>query len=198
MSDSAISAWKRLLFSKIMLEKNKSHKIAYIAIMAALCIVSNMFEFKLADTQFSLTLAISALTGLIIGPLFGFVACFIGDLVGFFYHSSGFAYMPFIGISMGLTAFLFGVVFNGISIKNKLGWAIKIIIASVASFLLCTVLINTTAFWLLYAPTTPYFTYLVSRLFLKGQIWSSLFNYGLLFVIIPAVNKVKALKIDIS
>ena len=86
MSDSAISAWKRLLFSKTMLEKNKSHKIAYIAIMAALCIVSNMFEFKLADTQFSLTLAISALTGLIIGPLFGFVACFIGDLVGFFYH----------------------------------------------------------------------------------------------------------------
>ena len=77
---------KRLLLSPTLAEKNKSHKIAYIAVMTAFIVVANMFfEFKLAETQFSFTLVISALTGMIIGPLFGFAACFLGDLVGFLY-----------------------------------------------------------------------------------------------------------------
>lgn len=74
-----VPAWKRILFSATLAEKNGSHKIAYIAVMTAFVVVANMFfEFKLADTQFSLTLVVSALAGIVIGPLFGFVACFFG------------------------------------------------------------------------------------------------------------------------
>ena len=70
------------------MEKSGSHRIAYIAVMTAFSVIANMFfEFKLAETQFSLTLAISALTGIILGPIFGFSACFLGDLVGFLYNS---------------------------------------------------------------------------------------------------------------
>lgn len=190
--------WKRLLFSKTLAGKNRSHKIAYIAVMTAFVVVANMFfEFKFADTQFSLTLVVSALAGLVIGPLFGFVACFLGDLVGFLYNSAGFAYMPWIGISMGVVALIAGLIV-GVPLKCRGALWLKLALVSAASFLVCTVAINTTAFWLLYAKNVPYFTYLFTRIFVQGQIWNSLFNYALLFIVVPALGKVKPLKLQIG
>ena len=189
--------WKRALFSPTLAGKNESHKIAYIAVMTALIVVANMFfEFKFAETQFSLTLAISALTGFIIGPVFGFVACFLGDLIGFLYQSAGFAYLPWIGISMGLTATIAGLC-GTLPFSFKGAKYVKIALVSLLSFAVCTVAINTTAFWLLYAKGVPYTTYLVSRLFVQGQIWNSLFNYALLFIALPSLVKVKNLGINL-
>ena len=194
-----VSPIKRLLFSATLAEKNASHKIAYIAVMTAIVVVANMFfEFKFADTQFSLTIVVSAICGLIIGPLFGFAACFLGDLVGYLYHSAGFPYMPWIGIAMGMVALITGFVINGIKIKYNWGIYAKIVIVSILTFLVSTVAINTTAFWLLYAKGVPYFTYLVSRLFIQGQIWNSLVNYALLFVIVPIILRIKALNLRID
>ena len=188
--------WKRLLFSPMLVEKNRSHKIAMIAVVTAFIVCANMFEFKLAETQFSLTLAISALTGIIIGPLFGFAACFLGDLVGFLYNSAGFTYLPWIGISMGLTATISGLIINGLPSKKAWFLYVKLALVSVLTFAVCTVAINTTAFWLLYSKTS-YTTYLVSRLFVQGQIWNSLLNYALLFAITPVLGKIKPLKVRI-
>ena len=189
--------WKTFLFSEVLVRKNTSHKIAYIAVMTALIVAANMFEFKLADTQFSFTLLISALTGIIIGPLFGFAACFLGDLVGFLYHSAGFAYMPWIGLSMGLTATIAGGIVNGISLPKGWGIYVKLVLVSLLTFGICTVAINTTAFWLLYSKTS-YQTYLVARLFVQGQIWNSLVNYVLLFVAVPILSRIKPLKLHIK
>lgn len=184
---------KKLLFSDVLSESTHTQKVAYIAVMTALCVVCNMFfEFKLADTQFSLTLFFSALTGMIIGPVFGFVACFLGDLVGFLYNSGGFMYMPWIGLSMGLVALVSGLIMNFIDIKNRFATYIKIFIVAVLTFLLCTVAINTTAFWIMYNnKKVPYFAYLFTRLFVQGQIWNSVFNYVLLFVLYPTIIRVK-------
>ena len=194
-----VSPIKRLLFSATLAEKNVSHKIAYIAVMTAIVVVANMFfEFKFADTQCSLTIVVSAICGLIIGPLFGFAACFLGDLVGYLYHSAGFPYMPWIGIAMGMVALITGFVINGIKIKYNWGIYAKIVIVSILTFLISTVGINTTAFWLLYARGVPYFTYLASRLFIQGQIWNSLVNYALLFVIVPIILRIKALNLRID
>lgn len=189
--------WKELLFSKTLSKKNTSHKIAYIAIVTAFVVMANMFEFKFADTQFSLTIVVSALSGILIGPIFGFAACFLGDLVGFLYNSAGFMYMPWIGLSMGLTALIAGFVINGIPCKWKWGLYIKLGVVCISTFLLCTVAINTTAFWVLYAKV-DYWTYLISRLFVQGQIWNSLFNFVLLFLIIPVLNRIKPLKIHVE
>lgn len=190
--------WKELLFSKTLSKKNTSHKIAYIAVITAFVVIANMFfEFKFADTQFSLTIVVSALSGIIIGPIFGFAACFLGDLVGFLYNSAGYMYMPWIGLSMGLTALIAGFVVNGISCKRKGSLYIKLGVICISTFLLCTVAINTTAFWILYAKV-DYWTYLISRLFVQGQIWNSLFNFVLLFIIIPALNRIKPLKIHVE
>ena len=197
MSGEKTNAWRRLLLSETLADKNKSHKIAYIAVFTALAVVMNtFFEFKMMDTQFSFTIVTSALTGIVIGPVFGFVACFLGDLVGFLYHSAGFAYMPWIGLSMGLTAVIAGLIMNGIPAKNLWFRALKLGAVCVLTFLICTVAINTTAFWILYSKV-DYWTYLCSRLFVQGQIWNSIFNYVLLFIVLPILGKIKQLRIKI-
>lgn len=185
--------WKEILFSKTLAKKNLSHKIAYIAIMTAFVVIANMFEFKLADTQFSLTIVASALTGIIIGPIFGFAACFLGDLVGFLYNSAGYMYMPWVGLSMGMTATIAGFI-NAIPCQRKLFAYLKLAVICLGNFFLCTIAINTTAFWVLYSKV-DYFTYLVARIFVQGQIWNSLFNFVLLFVAVPALSRIRALKI---
>lgn len=188
-----MSRIKRLLFSDLLTQKNTTQKIAYIAVLTALAVVCNMFfEFKLADTQFSLTIFFSATIGMLIGPIFGFVACFLGDLVGFLYNSGGYMYMPWIGISMGMVALISGLIMNGFYIKNKFGVYIKILIVAVLTFLLCTIAINTTAFWLIYNNRkVPFTAYTITRLFVQGQIWNSLFNYALLFIFYPIILKIK-------
>ena len=187
---------KYLLYSPSLEGKSKSKKLAYIAVMTALCVLTNtFFEFKLAQTQFSLTLAFSVLAGVLIGPIFGFCACFLGDLVGFLYHSSGYPYMPWIGLAMGFAGFLSGVFLGAWQLNCKGSLYIRLAVVCVATFALCTVVINTTAFWILYAKGVPYHTYLVSRLFIQGQIWNSIFNYALLFFALPTLKKVKTLGI---
>ena len=186
---------EKILFSELLCGLSKTKKIAYVAIMTALLVVCNMFfEFKFADTQFSLTIFFSAMAGMIIGPLFGFVACFLGDLVGFLYNSGGFMYMPWIGLSMGLIALISGFIIGGIEVKCKFATYVKLLLVCVLTFLICTVAINTTAFWIIYnTKKVPYFAYLTTRLFVQGQIWNSLFNYLLIFVLYPLLLKIKYL-----
>ena len=185
--------FKKVLSSDLLQDSSTTQKIAYIALMTALCVVCNMFfEFKFADTQFSLTIFFSALTGMIIGPVYGFIACFLGDLVGFLYNSGGFMYMPWIGLSMGLTAFIAGLIMNFLNVKNKFAIYLKIAVVCISTFLLCTVAINTTAFWIMYnTRKVPSTAYLFTRLFVQGQIWNSLFNYALLFVFYPVIVRIK-------
>ncbi len=192
------SFWQKLLVSDALADKSVSQKNAYVAVMTAISVVANMFfEFKFADTQFSLTILVSAVTGILIGPTFGFIACVLGDLVGFLYHSAGFMYMPWIGLSMGLTAFIAGLLI-GVVKGNGKSWFlyVKLGIICLTTFLVCTVAINTTAFWLLYSKV-DYFTYLVSRLFVQGQIWNSLANFILLFIVVPVLNTIKPLHLHI-
>ncbi len=182
---------KNLIFSSILLEASKTKRIAYIAIMSAMLVVCNMFfEFKFADVQFSLTIFFSAFTGVIIGPIFGFVAAFLGDLVGFLYNSGGFIYMPWIGLAMGMIALISGFIFNAPTFKFKGGEYIKLFLISVLTLLICTIGINTTAFWLLYGKGVPFMSYTFTRLFISGQIYNSLFNYVLLFVAYPLFYKI--------
>ncbi len=192
------SKWQRWVFSDLLADKNATHRIAYIAVMTALCVVFNTFlEIKFADVQFSFTIFISALTGILIGPLFGAAACFLGDLVGFLYNNAGMLYMPWIGVSLAVTAFLSGVLMTVVK-GNGRAWFLycKLALVCLTSFLVCTVAINTTAFWKLYSKV-DYSTYLITRLFVKGQIWNCLVNYVLLFITVPVLNRVKPLKIHI-
>lgn len=190
--------WKEILLSPTLAYKSAGKRAAYIAVVTALVVVCNMFfEFKLAETQFSFTIVVSSLAGILIGPLCGFVACFLGDLVGFLYNSAGFAYLPWIGISMGITAMLAGFIVGGIDVKKSWFLYVKLAIVSILTFAICTVAINTTMFWKLYSKV-DYWTYFVSRMFVKGQIWNTLFNAALLFVLVPTLKSIKSLQIYVN
>ena len=186
---------KKWLFSDTLLKLSPAKRIAYIAVMTAFAVVANMFfEIKFMEVQFSFTIAVSALTGVILGPLAGFAACFLGDLVGFFYNSAGYAYYPWIGIAMGLVAVIFSLCLR-LPFAGKL--PVKLGLASLLTFLACTVGINTTSFYLLYGKGVGYFTYLVARLFVQGQIWNSVVNYAMIFFLLPILAVVKPLKIKL-
>ncbi len=206
--------WKRVWFSRTLEGKNKTHKIAYIAVMTALCIATNFFEFKFLDNQYSLTITIALLTGIIIGAVFGFTACVLGDFIGFIVNPA-YMYMPWVGLSTGMFAFISGVVFNGFPSEEKWAVWLKLFVVCIVSFLVCTVGINSTGFYYYnkamgfstavldyiaerFGGEVSFWGYIVYRLFFKGQIWNSVFNYVLFIIALPSVSSVKALKLKIN
>ena len=183
---------KRICFSKTLLAKNHSHKIAYIAVTTALAVVVNMLEIKLGGIQFSLTIFTAAFAGLLLGGLSGFCACFIGDMIGFFIHPFG-EYSPWIGISTGLMAFFVGLFLLLPSAKKRLPWYLSI--ACVCIFVCCTCGITTLYLNKVWYKGMTFFECLVMRLFAYGQIWNSLVNSALVIAILPLAVKVKPLKL---
>lgn len=200
--------WKRLLLSDFMLRRTKAQRIAVVGVMTALCIVANMFlEFKMYDVQFSLTIFISVLTGMFIGPLFGFAAVFLGDFIGYVYNSWGYIYMPWVGLSSAVFALIAGLVM-GIRIEKKWGVYVKLALICVMTFFVCTVGINTTGFFFYnkysgfstavidYAEAqfgggVTYLVYACYRLIFKLQIVNSAVNYILLFAAVPLINAIR-------
>ncbi len=202
MSQKTKTTWKEILFSKILAKKNKSHKIAYIAVMTALNVVINaVASIPFGVVQFSLAIFISVLTGILIGPLFGFTACFIGDTLGYIIGNGGAnGWTPWIGLATAAMALVAGFLMNGLSWKFKGAWLVKLSLISLSTFFISTVAINTTAMYLMwyYKTFSSWWEFLWTRLFIQGQIFNSILNYALLFITLPALGKIKPLKIKID
>ena len=189
--------WRRLVFSPTLAGKNKSHTIAYIAIFVAINVAVNAIgSVPLGFIQISLTIFVSVLTGIIIGPIFGFVSCFLGDTLGFFMGASGYAWTPWVGLSTAMAALIGGLVMNGIRWRFRGAWCVKLAFACTLTFLVWTWAINTTAGYFLWnSGGWSYWTFVGIRL--GGQVWVSLLNYVFLFIAVPALGKIKPLKVDI-
>ena len=101
-------------------------------------------------------------------------------------------YMPWIGLAMGMVALISGLVMNFINFKSRFAVYFKLALVCVLTFLVCTVAINTTAFWIIYnTRKVPFTAYLFTRLFVQGQIYNSLFNYALIFAVYPTIISLK-------
>ena len=186
--------WSRLIFSPFVLKEKRSRKIAYVAMMVALSIVCNIFfEFKLGTVQYSLTTAISCLIGILLGAGSGFIACFIGDAVGFFVNPYG-AYTPWIGLATGLMAFISGLVFHFYKNRSNLTIYIKLCVIAISTLLLCSLCINSMFLWLSYYNEASFTGFLIYRYFVQGQIWVSGLNYALLFVFVHLIRQVPFFK----
>lgn len=133
--------WKRLLFSDVLLFRPISHKLAYIGVMAALCIAVNTFEIKFADTQFSFSLFTALLAGVMLGALPSAVAVFVGDLFGYLLNSAGLYYYWWVALSLMLMAVIAGLVMR-IPMHFKGSLFVKLAIVTALTFSLCTVLVN--------------------------------------------------------
>ena len=216
MQNTGNTALKRMIFSDLLLTKSQGHRLAYMAVMAALCVVANMWlEFRLLDIQFSVTIVVSALTGILLGPVSGFAVCYIGDLCGYFYNSWGQLYMPWVGLSTGMIALLAGLVFNLFRPNFRGSLYVKLSLVCLLSLFVCTIGINTTGFYFYFQKVgfspkfiqyisdtfgtgATYWGYVCYRLFFGGQIWNCIANYALLFAVVPILNHIKPLKIRIS
>lgn len=209
-----VPTWKRILFSEVIVNKTRAQKIAYIGIMTALCMVSNMFfSFAMFDIQFSVTLFMSVMSGILIGPLFGAAAAFLGDIIGYLYASWGLTYWPWVGLSCAAMALIAGLIMNGIKFPFKGGIYLKLVIICVLVLFCCTIGISTTGmyFYLLnigfsekaisyiaehFGTGVTFWGYTCFRLF-GGQLYNNLFNYVLLFLAVPLLKSIKVLKLDL-
>lgn len=206
--------WKRFLYSELLLGLSDARQIAYIGVITALCVAVNFFEFKLADTQFSFTVFASILAGVILGPVFGFIAVFLGDAVGFLANSGGFVYLPWVGLSVALMALIAGAVMK-LPFRFRGSCYVKLAIVCVLSLLVCSVGVNTTGFYFYYTKigfssnalgllqehfggVNLYWTYALVRLVFMGQLLNSAVNYALLFAVVPLLKAVKPLKLKIE
>jgi predicted membrane protein len=191
-------SWKALLISKTLAKKSAGHKIAYIAVFVDLNVAVNAFSLPLGFVQFSLTLFMASLTGILIGPIFGFAACFLGDALGYFIGGGAVGgFTPWIGVSMGVAAVLAALIVGGVPIKGKGGVYIKLAIVCLLTFIVCTYAIGTTAAYYLWNfKGLNYSAFVVARL--SVQIWNNIGNSILLFICVPILNRIKPLKIHID
>lgn len=138
-----------------------TQKIAYVAVLTALCTVTNFLTFYPANyIAVSFTSVICFLAGFMLDAKSGFAVGFIGDLVGAIIFPSG-AYNPLIGIASGLIGFIAGIIFDCFKGNN----VVKTIIFAVLTLVICTSGLNTFALWLMYGlGKKSFFAYLIARL----------------------------------
>ena len=81
-----VKAWKKISVSPLTDGKTRAKKIAYLGLATAFSVIANtFFEIKLGAVQYSFTIAVCALLGVLMGAGYGFIVCFIGDGIGFAY-----------------------------------------------------------------------------------------------------------------
>ncbi len=185
---------KTLCFSKTMLAKNHSHKVAHIALITALTVAVNTLELKLGGVQFSFTILTAVFAGFYLGAFSGFVACFLGDLFGFLLHPFG-EYSPWIGIATGLMALFVGLFVLLPHAKKFL--PVYVSLACICIFVFCTCGITTLYLNLVWYKSMTFWECLSTRLFVQGQIFNSLFNSILAVALLPLTLKIKPLNIKL-
>ncbi len=204
---------KRLLFSDVLLFRSNAHRIAYIGVMAALCIAVNTFEIKFADVQFSFSLFTAILSGVVLGPLPGACAVFIGDLFGYLLNSAGLYYYWWVALSLMLMSVIAGLTMR-LPLRFKGSLFLKLALITVLTFTLCTVLVNSLGMYYIgntmfvsqnlidainarFQGVWTFWNYVFCRLFVLGQFYNSILNYLLAFLAIPLLNAVKPLKLGL-
>ena len=201
--------FKDVFFSSSFLKgKSQGVKLAFVGMITAVNIVGNaILEFKTLDVQFSFTILLSIITGMLLGGGLGFISTFLADLLGFIISSWGLMYMPWVGLSTAVMALISGVVFS-VGKNDTAFLFVKCGIISLITFLVCTVLINSVGFYFYnkamgfstavldyvsktFGSDVQFISYLAYRLIFKGQILNSIFNYALLFLFIPLAKRLK-------
>ena len=126
---------------------NKTLKLTSVAMLTALAVLANLFTIPLTPNfsrVISFTIVVTFVAGIYLGPISGLTVGFLGDLLAHLIHPmGGMGYNWFIVLSCALTGLIAGLIF-----KMKFNNLLKLSIALVLSFVLCTTLINNFGLWL--------------------------------------------------
>ncbi len=175
-----------LFFIKKQPKRNNltdTKKLVYIAILSSFSAVANIFDIPINP---SLQLSLVATVGLVAGYLLGagpaFVVCFIGDLIGGIICPKG-PYNPIIAIGTGLLGLIPGIAFSYFRGKD----IIKLIVCFLLTSLICSFLINTLAYALMYP---KYTTMALSLAMLPGKLLMMLANAVISYFLICTLSRV--------
>ncbi|MBO5773625.1 MAG: folate family ECF transporter S component [Clostridia bacterium] len=136
-------------------------RIAYLGVMTAIAVITNCFTVTVNSgaNSISFNYVICSLAGIFFGPISGGIVGLLGDLIGCLIAPKG-PFNPFIMVASGLIGVLSGLAFN----IPKLNVYLKIILAYVFIFIVCTLGLNTFGLWFFYAKGKKSFLiYLVGR-----------------------------------
>jgi ECF transporter S component (folate family) len=144
---------------KILLQS--SHFIARVALLTAICVVTNTLDLTLGGNsqRISFIYVPCFMAGIMLGPLGGALVGFLGDFLGALIFPKG-AYMILIGVASMLTGVIPGIVF-----KFKGGnTTFKLILSFLLCLVVCTAGLNTYAVWSAFIKSMGFFQYLLTRL----------------------------------
>ncbi len=167
----------------------KTHKLSIIAILSALCVIANIFSFGSDFVKFSFVSVVCFIAGFTLGPIGGLTVGFIGDFLAGIIFPLG-VYNPIIALGSALFGFIPGVIFNYFKGNN----IVKTVISFVICYLICSVILNTTAtyFMYLYGNSAKYqtvFAYLIARM--PTTAITQGINLVISILLFPALNKIK-------
>lgn len=196
---------KRTFFPVSFLQLSAGRKTAYLGVFIALAVMANIFSIDVSPTQkISFTYLVGFFSGTLFGPFLGFIICFFGDVVAFLVNTGGGVYWLPTGICTGLLAFIPGLVMNGFRFSFRDSVYVKAAIAVALMYLCVTCSLGAYSNFLyikyvVYAGkeyAKPFMVYLGGKIIFSTVV--SVVNYVLVFLLIPALNAIKPLKLKIQ
>lgn len=160
---------------------NKTQKLVYTAVFAALAFVANFLTIPISQAlQISLVALVGFVSGYILGAGGGFTALFVGDLICAIIKPTG-VYSPIINIGTALWGFIPGLIFSVLPFNDY----IKTAISFVLCFIFNSFLVNTFGISLMYGISFDKLLYALPIKLLVVAINAAL-SYSLL-VILPRI-----------
>ncbi|NLK17062.1 MAG: folate family ECF transporter S component [Clostridiales bacterium] len=133
-----------------------SQKIAFSAVLAAICVVVKVFKFTaLPGLEISFSYTPNFLAGIFLGPMYGGLVGLVGDLIGTLIQ--GKAISPLITLGNTLIGALMGIAFRYAYINNVY---MKIVFGAFMVLIVVTYGINTVA--LVLPPLSLYSSYMIA------------------------------------
>lgn len=124
---------------------NKTFKLTCTAMLTALSVVANIFTVPIGQNNVvSFTFVMCFVAGVYLGVVPAIVVGYVGDLLAHFIHPIG-AYNWFIALS----SLLLGVI-CALTYKIKCHKLLKLLLATLICFVVCTCFLNTFGLWLQY------------------------------------------------
>ena len=140
--------------------KFSARYIAYVALLAAVSVVLNIFDIPLGpDLKLSATYIPDFFAGFFFGPAAGFFVGCIGDVLGCIIAPKG-PWLPVLTLSSALMGLIPGLI-RYIPLNEK----VLLVLSFMATYFICSFCINNTLFWYLYSSTKKtLWVYMIGRI----------------------------------
>lgn len=172
---------------------NKTHKIAFTAMLSALSVLANCISVTLSGSNYlSFTFIPTFIAGIYFGVLPAAIVGFVGDLIGGILFPKG-AYNVLIALASTLMGIIPALVYK----LPKLSKMLKLVISLVICTIVCSAGLNTYALWVLYGAKNgkTFWVYLWGRL--PFQLINTVVN-GILLAVIQQTKVIDKLLLRIT